>query len=166
MKIISIKEVSKQLLKAFDCGEQSLNDYLIKYALQNDKKNIGKTFVCTEENKIMGFYTLANAQILSKDIDMDLINLFPRYPIPCVMIARFAVDQKYQKKGYGKSLLKDALLRIVNIAEHTGIYFVIVDVKEAAKQFYEHYGFIKLNKTSSTYLLPLSSINKALYSNI
>ena len=55
---------------------------------------------------------------------------------------------------------------IVNIAEHTGIYFVIVDVNEVAKQFYEHYGFIKLNKTSSIYLLPLSSIKKALYKNI
>ena len=34
----------------FDCGKPQLNEYLTKYALQNQKKRYSITFVATEAN--------------------------------------------------------------------------------------------------------------------
>ena len=82
--------------------------------------------------------------------------------IPCIRIARLAVDLKYQRNGNGTFLLRDALLRIVNLSYQTGVYFLIFDAKETSKDFYEHYGFIKLNNVELTYLLPIETIKKAI----
>ena len=54
------------------------------------------------------------------------------------------------------------MLLIVNLSYQTGVYFVIVDTKETSKDFYEHYGFIKLNNVELTYLLPVETIKKAI----
>lgn len=162
MKIISVKEVSKEAVAAFDCGNEALNSFFQKYALQNDRKNIGKTFVCIDDGNIVGYYTLSNAQIAFDELSKPLSKGLPKYPIPCIRIARLAVDLKYQSGGNGSFLLRDALLRIVNLSYQTGIYFVIVDAKETSKDFYEHYGFIKLNDVELTYLLPVETIKRAL----
>ena len=162
MKIVPIGKINKKDIESFDCGVDALNDFFKKYAIQNDKKNIGKTFVCSNEKEIVGFYTLSNAQIAFNELSGSLAKGLPRYPIPCIRIARLAVDKKYQNKGKGSFLLRDALLRIVNLSFQTGIYFVIVDAKDSSKSFYEHYGFIKLNDVDLTYLLAVETIKKAI----
>ena len=162
MKIVPIGKINKKDIESFDCGVDALNDFFKKYAIQNDKKNIGKTFVCSNEKEIVGFYTLSNAQIAFNELSGSLAKGLPRYPIPCIRIARLAVDKKYQNEGKGSFLLRDALLRIVNLSFQTGIYFVIVDAKDSSKSFYEHYGFIKLNDVDLTYLLAVETIKKAI----
>ena len=162
MKIVPIKEVNKDDIVSFDCGIEALNVYFKRYALQNDRKNIGKTFVCLDEDDIIGYYTLSNAQITFDELSKSLSKGLPKYPIPCIRIARLAVNNTYQVKGNGALLLRDALLRIVNLSYQTGICFVIVDAKEGSKRFYEHYGFVKLNDIELTYLLPVETIKKAL----
>ena len=162
MKIVPVNKIRKEDMESFDCGVEALNDFFKKYAIQNDKKNIGKTFVCSNEKEIVGFYTLSNAQIAFNDLSGSLTKGLPKYPIPCIRIARLAVDKKYQNGGNGSFLLRDALLRIVNLSFQTGIYFVIVDAKESSKSFYEHYGFIKLNDADMTYLMKVETIKKAI----
>lgn len=162
MKIVPVKEVNRAGIASFDCGIDVLNSFLQKYALQNDRKNIGKTFVCIDGDNIMGFYTLSNAQIAFDELSPSLAKGLPKYPIPCIRIARLAVDLKYQNGGNGSFLLRDALLRIVNLSYQTGICFVIVDAKETSKDFYEHYGFVQLNNTDLTCLLPVETIRRAI----
>ena len=162
MKIVSIKEISKESIASFDCGNEALNVFFQKYALQNDKKNIGQTFVCMDETDAVGYYTLSNAQIAFAELSKQLAKGLPKYPIPCIRIARLAVDKKCQRDGKGSLLLRDALLRIVNLSNQTGIFFVIVDAKESSKSFYEHYGSIKLNDAELTYVLPVETVKKAM----
>jgi hypothetical protein len=51
-------------VKAFDCGNPTLNDYLKRYALKNDHLSIGKTFVALDrENNFAGYLTLSAAQL-------------------------------------------------------------------------------------------------------
>ena len=65
-----------------------------------------------------------------------------KYPIPVILIARLAVDISMQGKGLGKGLLKDALLRILNITENLGVRAILVHAKnEKAKNFYRQFGF-------------------------
>jgi hypothetical protein len=43
---------------AFDCGIAPLNDYLRRYALQNQDRDAGRTYVATRGRRIVGYYTL------------------------------------------------------------------------------------------------------------
>jgi len=130
--------------KKFDCGEQSLNTCVQRYARQNAENDLGETYVLTNDEKdILGFYTISTASL---DYDAYPENEgLPRYAIPSALIGRFAVDQNHQGNGYGKLLLIDALSRILEISEEIGIHCITVDAKDDnAKKFYENFGFEEL----------------------
>jgi predicted N-acetyltransferase YhbS len=128
-------------IKQFDCGNEQLNDYLKKYAFQNQKKNISNTFVVQKDNKVIGYYTLTFGSVLKEDLPIKR-NL-PNYPMPVMILARLAVDKNETEKGIGKGLLKDAVLRTLQASEIAGIKAIMVKAKdEEAKQFYEKFDFI------------------------
>lgn len=162
-KLVSIKDVPKAKLKKFDCGTEVLNEFLFRYSLKNDTLGIGKTFVAFDENEeVVGYFTLATSQVVFEDIPDDYRAKLPRYPIPALRIARLAVGKDLQGKGIGKWLLTQAFIKIIHVAEITGLYFIIVDTKETSKSFYEHYGFIKFNDKDLSYFLTVDTVRKAM----
>jgi predicted GNAT family N-acyltransferase len=146
----------------FDCGNDELNQYLRKYAKQNDQKGISKTFVATQaatSTTIDGYYTLSTSTISFESVTDDIARKLPNYPIPAVLIGRLAVDLNCQGEGLGEELLINALNRIVQISEEVGIYAVRVDAtNERAKQFYLKYEFISFVDQSLSLFLPLKTI--------
>lgn len=128
----------------FDCGTEPLNVYLKKYALQNQRKNAGRTFVVTstENNKVIGYYTLVTGSVAAEIAPEKLKKGLGNYPIPVVLIARLAIDNYYQGKGLGKNLLRDAFLRILQASENIGIRAITVKAKDMkAVVFYTKYNF-------------------------
>lgn len=161
-KLVSVKDVQKSDLKKFDCEIDVLNEFLSRYAQKNDSLGIGKTFVAFDENeKIVGYFTLATAQINFEEIPDECNKKLPKYPIPALRIARLAVDKEMKGNGIGKWLLKQIFIKILQVAEITGLYFILVDAKETSKTFYEHYGFIKLNDKELSYFLLVETVRKA-----
>ena len=127
---------------AFDCGSSALNDYLKKYALQNQKKHAARTYVATRGNQIVGYYTLAYGSVSLEEAPQSVKLGLPRHPIPVILLARLAVDSTEQGHGLGAALLKDALLRTIQAAEIAGLRAMLVHAKDdAAKRFYEKFGF-------------------------
>ncbi|MDY0132365.1 MAG: hypothetical protein RBR53_06815 [Desulforegulaceae bacterium] len=57
------------------------------------------------------------------------------------LITRLVVNQKYKGKVFGEWLLVDALKKLLFASEIVAFSFIVVDVKEGAKLFYEKYGF-------------------------
>lgn len=162
-KLAAIKDVPKAKLKKFDCGTEVLNEFLSRYSFKNDILGIGKTFVAFNKNEdVIGYFTLAAAQVLFEDIPDNYRAKLPRYPIPALRIARLAVGKNLQGKGIGKWLLTQAFIKIIHVAEITGLYFIIVDAKETSKSFYEHYGFIKFNDKELSYFLTVDTVRKAM----
>ncbi len=162
-KLVSIKDVPKSKLKKFDCGIEVLNEFLFRYSLKNDTLGIGKTFVAFDEkDEVVGYFTLATAQVVYENIPDEYRGKLPKYPIPSLRIARLAVDKDLQGKGIGKWLLTQAFIKILHVAEITGLYFIIVDAKETSKSFYEHYGFINFNDKEFSYFLPVETVRKAM----
>lgn len=162
-KLVAIKDVPKAKLKKFDCGTEVLNEFLSRYSFKNDILGIGKTFVAFNKNEdVIGYFTLAAAQVLFEEIPDNYRAKLPRYPIPALRIARLAVGKNLQGKGIGKWLLTQAFIKIIHVAEITGLYFIIVDAKETSKSFYEHYGFIKFNDKEFSYFLTVDTVRKAM----
>ena len=127
---------------SFDCGVPALNDYLKKYALQNQKKNAARTYVVTRGNRIVGYYSLAYGSVSLDEAPQKVKSGLPRHPVPVILLARLAVDSAEQGSGLGAALLKDALLRTIQAAEIAGLRAMLVHAKDdAAKRFYQKFGF-------------------------
>ena len=164
-RLVSIKEIrSKTVLKKFNCGTEVLNSFLVRYALKNDELGIGRTFIALDDDdQISGYFTLATAQVAYKEIPEDYKVKLPKYPIPALRIARLAVSKGLQGKGIGKWLLAQAFTKIIQVADVTGLYFIIVDAKETSKSFYEHYGFQKFIDEDLSYFMLVDTVRKAIY---
>jgi GNAT superfamily N-acetyltransferase len=147
--------------EAFDCGEESLNDFLKRFARQNDEKGLGRTFVAVKsgEPTIYGYYTIASGALRFDSIPEKL----PRYPVPVVHLGRLAVDKAAKGQKLGKALLADALTRAVNIADQLGIYAVeVFALNEAAREFYLKFGFTELPDDRQHLYLTVKKIRKIL----
>src|SRR5262249_7692133 len=65
-----------------------------------------------------------------------------RHPVPVMLLARLAVDRRFQGRHLGSELLRDALLRTLAAADIAGLRAIVVDAKdERARRFYQGYGF-------------------------
>ena len=145
--------------EAFDCGEESLNDFLKRFARQNNEKGLGRTFVAVKGNEpqIYGYYTFASGALSFEIISEKL----PRYPIPVVHLGRLAVDEAAKGQRLGKALLADALTRAVTIADQLGIYAVVVyALTESAREFYLKFGFTELLDDRLHLYLTIKNIRK------
>jgi GNAT superfamily N-acetyltransferase len=128
--------------KEFDCGNIFLNDFIKKYAYQNQNRYlVGVTYIIHIDNKVIGYITL-NASSIKKFI----INVNKPYEdIPVLRIGRLAIDKFYQKKGIGKKLLKFAFNKALELKNSFGCIGIVVDAKEEAINFYKYFGFIEMN---------------------
>lgn len=144
----------------FDCGERSLNEFLQKYARQNNEKGFGRTFVAAlpGETEVLGYYTLSTGSVSFEIVPEKL----PRYPIPTVHLGRLATDLKMRGQGLGELLLIDALERTVLVAEELGIYAVeLFALTDKAKRFYLKYGFIELLDDEKHLYLPIETLKRS-----
>ena len=161
MIIKSIHDVDQDDIQSFTCGNIDLDEFLKKHAKNNDLNGYGKTFVLVDNDAFIGFFTLCSASIAFEEYPASKAQHLPKYPIPCIRIARLAVDKRFQGEGYGKELLKQAFLRILNVYPTIGIRLVVVDAKQSAASFYEKYGFVRLQNKKLSYFLPIETIIEA-----
>jgi GNAT superfamily N-acetyltransferase len=127
---------------AFDCGQAALNQFLQRYALVNQKANSAQTYVCCQGDLVVGFYSLAVGSVDPEAAPSRVAKGLARHPVPVMILARLAVDKAHQRKGLGRALLKDALLRTAQAADIAGIRCLLVHAKdEAARDWYESWEF-------------------------
>ena len=145
----------------FDCGDAELNYYLHKIARQHITKGISKTFVLVDianPTRIIGYMSLVVCEIDTNNIPHNWKNKYPK-KIPAAKLARLAVLEKEQRKGYGELLVIDAMEKTLNVSNSIGIAGLFVDAKhEQAKAYYKQFGFLSLPKQLDNLFLPLPSI--------
>lgn len=126
----------------FNCGEESLNRFLDRFALTSQQAGGSSSYVALSGQTIVGFYSLAVGQVLYEDAPERLAKGLARHPVPVMVLARLAVGLNWQGKQLGAGLLKDALLRTLQAADIVGIRAILVHAKhDAARRFYMHFGF-------------------------
>jgi GNAT superfamily N-acetyltransferase len=129
-------------LKNFDCGNSDLNNYLIKYALKNQQSDSSTTYIACLENDVIGYYTLTVASVIHENAPSRISKGLPKYPIPVALLARLAVSKDFQKKGIGRGLLKNCLIRVNEAADIIGIRALLVHAKdEKARSWYQQFDF-------------------------
>lgn len=132
------------VLDDFDCGQHELNTFLQKYALPSQYSDGAQTYVGLVEDTVVGYYSLATGSVEPDHAPGRVRKgLARRQSIPILLLARLAVDRGRQKQGIGMSLLKDAMLRAIQVADIVGIRALVVHAKDTeAKRFYMHFDFV------------------------
>jgi GNAT superfamily N-acetyltransferase len=126
----------------FDCGKPELTDWLRRYALLNHRAGAARVYVVHRDHRVVGYYALAAGSVERDEAPERIRRGLARHPIPVILLARLAVDQREQGQGLGAALLKDALLRSAAAADEIGARAVLVHAKdEGARAFYEHFDF-------------------------
>ena len=141
---------------AFVCSSDAITAWFQDRALFNHQHGYTRTFVgLSPEGEILGYYSLCAASLERR--------LFGRREqgapasIPLLLLARWAVDSRYENIGHGRILLEDALERCLRLSAETGVRAIIVNPVDAkAKAIYAHYGFRAL--IEGTMFLPIDML--------
>lgn len=131
------------LTVSFNCGVKSLNVWLQRQALKSNIRGTAKTYVVTDNqtNEVVGYYAIAMGSV-SRDSAFSSLKRNSPNPIPMVVLARLAVDERYQGKGIAIGLLQDCMLRSVAAMEVVGGAGILVHaLDEQARTFYTKFGF-------------------------
>ncbi len=129
--------------EGFDCSREELNRYLLRYAWQNQQAGAAQTYIGLAGDAVVGYYTLAVGHVTREEAPERLTKGLARHPVPIMLLARLAVDHRWQNQGVGKALLKDAMQRILQAADIAGIRAFAVHAKdEEARRFYMKFDFI------------------------
>lgn len=147
----------------FDSGVPDLDDYIQKYARQNERLGLGRTFVATRErdDRVFGYFTLRTGQVEIENLPPAEAKRFPRYPVPVVHLARLAVGRAAQGHGLGELLLVTALRKAYVASSQIESFAVeVIAINEHAKRFYSKFGFQELLHNSRNLYLPIKTLRR------
>ncbi len=138
---------TKHLTKTFDCGKSEMNTFLSRFAVKHSKLGLSRTFVLpvddpkTHKVPVAAYYTLAASTVFRQDVPAR--QSLPRYPVPVALLARLAVDSRFQGNYLGEKSLIYALRHTVRLCNEglpaLGLVLDVLD--EDALKFYQRFDF-------------------------
>lgn len=144
--MIKISKYDKKYNKEdFDCENDDINNYLKTRISQEIKNHSTNCFYLISENeKIIGYYTLTAAAINLSDIPNEYKLKLPKYQnVGCALLGRLGIDKNHKNKGFGKILIYDAMKR--SFDNDIMVTALIIDAKdENLAQYYKKLGFQSL----------------------
>lgn len=146
-------------LSDFDCGEPTLNDWLLHRALKNESRFSRTYVVCEDERRVVAYFCIS-AGAVERAAAPGKIRRNAPDTIPVSIIGRLAVSRKHAGNGLGADILSDALRRIAVASQSIGIGAVLVHAKDnTARRFYMRCAeFIEYPEESRTLFLPIETV--------
>lgn len=142
-------------LSDFSCGYASLDEWLRRRALANQDTGASRTYVLAEGERVIGYYALAAGSVALLETPGRLRRNMPN-PIPVMVLGRFALDLRWQGRGLGADMLRDAVLRTQQAANIGGMRALLVHaIDDRAAGFYLRWGFQPSPMAELTLFLPL-----------
>ncbi|MBI2377583.1 MAG: GNAT family N-acetyltransferase [Deltaproteobacteria bacterium] len=152
-RIEALARKHRPLLKSFSNQAPSLVEYLHRYALRHSERDLlARTYLAIDADgsveRIAGYFSLTTVSVERASVDdMPALAKLPRFPIPGVLLARLAVDQRVQSQGLGRYLFEEALGLALQLATSGPVafrLFVTDAIDERAVRFYERFGMHRL----------------------
>ncbi|MFV2017813.1 GNAT family N-acetyltransferase [Micromonospora sp. LOL_023] len=127
---------------SFDCGVDSLNQWLIGHALAAQRSRSAATHVWTapRSDKVMAYFATTPTKVVRAELSHKQAD--GSSDVPGYLLAKLAMHRQLHGQGLGGELLLDALTRLVIASEGAGGRLIVVDALDRrAARFYQHYGF-------------------------
>ncbi|MBI3154147.1 MAG: GNAT family N-acetyltransferase [Burkholderiales bacterium] len=127
---------AQNALDGFDSGVRSLDDLLRRRAMRNQASGASRTFVARDDARVVGYYALA-ASAVAPDAATGRFRRNMPDPVPVAVLGRLAIDKRFQGRGPGRALFRDAALRVLAAGGSIGLRGMLVHaIPDEAKAFY------------------------------
>jgi GNAT superfamily N-acetyltransferase len=162
-RLITEKLTRGHDLNSFHCGKPSLDNWLHRFALINQRNDSARTYVLRGQGKLLGYYSLAAGAVRKEESPARIAKGLAAHPISVILLARLAVDQAHQGKGIGKLLLRDSLSRALLASEIIGARAILVHaLDDQAASFYSSFGFVPSPLDPKQLMLLLKDLRRTL----
>jgi GNAT superfamily N-acetyltransferase len=119
-----------------------------------EKDFLARTFLAIEgtagAESLAGYFSLTTASVERSSVGaIESLQRLPGFPIPAVLLARLAVDQRVQGQGLGRYLFEEALgltLQLARVGPVAFRLFVTDAIDNGAMEFYERFGLTRLGE--------------------
>lgn len=133
----------------FDCGHESLDQWLAEQALRAERAGVSATTVWTPpgEQRVVAYYSITPT-VVHRDELPSRAMAGGYTSVPGYLLGRLALDRQLHGQGHASQLLIDAIERIVSASDQGGGRVIVVDaINDAAGAFYEHHDFTRIPET-------------------
>lgn len=143
-------------VKAFDCGDDDLNEFILKEAPDYRKALLAVTYILEDipSGEVLAYFSLANDRISLSDFENKaefnrfrkrrFINEKRLKSYPASKLCRLAVHLSAKGMHLGTYLI-DFIKSFFVVDNKTGCRFLTVDAYQDAVPFYLKNGFVPLN---------------------
>jgi GNAT superfamily N-acetyltransferase len=106
---------------------------------------------------VIGYYSLSAAAIGREATPKPMRRNMPD-PLPVLLLSRLAVDKRYHNRGIGQALLRDAMLRAINVSAEARVFAILVHALSGqARRFYLSGGFVESPLQPMTLLMTIET---------
>lgn len=132
-------------INGFECGEGSLDIWLVRYAQLAGGVGSARTYVVTDAEqagRVVGYHALTVVSLDQDEVTERAVKGMGRHPVPAVLLARLAVDVSVQGRGVGALLVQDAMFRTISVSKVVGVRLLLAhSLNDAVRAFYMKFGF-------------------------
>lgn len=137
------------VIKPFDCGDEDLNEFLLKDAQDYLRQRLAVTYVLETDTETVAYFSVLNDKVSRALVPKNIWNKL-RKPIPhrkhigsypSVKLGRLAVSKSFKGQGFGTEILNIIIMTFTDEKNRTGCRFLTVDAYKEALPFYLKYGF-------------------------
>ena len=152
---------------AFLCTSRPIQNFC-RYQLEDAHYEYRlRAFVAVEppSRSVLGYYYLCLSTVAPDEAGPGASDQFLHVDaLPSVYLGMLGVHQDHARQGVGTLLMRDAFSRVLQIAEHAGVYACTLDaVDEGAARYYEEkFEFERFAEGSLKMYLLLSDIRGAI----
>ena len=159
VSIVPLGKIHRPALKDFDCGVESLNVYLKRFAERHSlRDHLSRTHLALATGaegavRVAGYHSVSTSSLAHDAISEhpDLGKL-PRFPVPGILLARLAVATQARGQGLGRRLFAHALgLGLEASASVAARVFVTDALNEQAVSFYDSMGMMSLGEEDASF---------------
>ena len=136
-------DLDKHRRDEFDCGDDSLNKWLQRYAGQNRRRNTAATWVVVDDQGTVAAYACVSMTRIDRSASPAHLATGAPTRIPALLIGRLGVDQRVARHGVGTALVVHILQKAVEINACAACRAVVVDaLNPDAFRWWQRFGFV------------------------
>lgn len=143
--------------KDFSCGTALFDDYVNKGSLKKalTSENLHATALVVDGS--FGGYLTVTLSILDRPRVLTFLKKQTNQPpqLPVAKILMIAVDERFQKRGMGMTLVAEAFNRAFKIHQAVPIKGIYLDAGPGLVPFYEFFGFEALGEANEKGITPM-----------
>jgi GNAT superfamily N-acetyltransferase len=150
-------------LDSFDCGVDSLDQWLRDQAFRAQRSDTARTYIWTAPGSpvAVAYYAITPSQARRDEVPRSMsggVGIIPAY-----LLARLALDRSLRGQGLGAQLLLDAIERIVQAADAAAGRLIAVDaIDDHAAAFYARHDFQPVIGNPHRLVMKVATARKAL----